>query len=91
MVVVESAGVETDVPVTVPMMGLIESDVAFVTFHERVLVPAEATMVGDAEKEEMVGGMLVEVKFAVSVILLFTCTVRGFVLVVMLPVHPEKT
>jgi hypothetical protein len=35
--------------------GVIATDDALVMFQERVLVPAEATTVGDAEKEEMVG------------------------------------
>ena len=36
--------------------GVMATLLAFVTFQERVLVPAEATTVGEAEKEEMVGG-----------------------------------
>ena len=35
--------------------GVMASEVAFVTFQLRVDVPAEATTVGLAEKEEMVG------------------------------------
>jgi hypothetical protein len=35
--------------------GVIATDEAFVIFHESVDVPAEATSVGDAEKEEMEG------------------------------------
>jgi len=35
--------------------GVIATEEAFVIFQERTLVPAEATTVGDAEKEEMEG------------------------------------
>jgi len=35
--------------------GVIATEEAFVIFQERALVPAEATTVGDAEKEEMEG------------------------------------
>ena len=42
-------------PVTVPIVGLIESEVAPVALQLRVEVPAEATTVGEALKEEMVG------------------------------------
>ena len=38
--------------------GVIATEEAFVIFQERALVPAEATTVGDAEKEEMVGRVL---------------------------------
>jgi hypothetical protein len=37
--------------------GVIATDEAFVMFQESVDVPAEATSVGDAEKEEMVGAL----------------------------------
>ena len=37
--------------------GVIARDVALVTFQDSVDVPAEATIVGDAVKEEMVGVM----------------------------------
>ena len=37
--------------------GVIATDDALLMFHERVEVPADATMVGDAENEEIVGGV----------------------------------
>jgi hypothetical protein len=54
--------------------GVMATDDAFVTLKERVLVPVEATMVPEAVKEEIEGGLLtvtvvdaVEVLFEVSV------------------------
>jgi hypothetical protein len=54
-VVVDRAGVEVELPVTVPIVGLMERDVALVTLQLRVEVPFNATTPGEAEKEEMVG------------------------------------
>jgi hypothetical protein len=55
MVEVVSAGVVVLVPVTVPIVGLMEVVLAFVTLQLRVEVPFVATVVGEAAKEEMVG------------------------------------
>ena len=54
-VVVESAGVVVDVPLTVPIPRLMDSVVAPETDHESVDVPLRATAVGEAEKEAMDG------------------------------------
>ena len=56
-VVVESAGVVVLVPVTVPIVGLMESEVAFAVVQLRVEVPFAATVEGEAEKDEMVGAV----------------------------------
>jgi hypothetical protein len=55
--------------------GVIATEEAFVIFQESALVPAEATTVGDAEKEEMEGRfptftvvLAVEVLFELSVL-----------------------
>ena len=56
MVEVESAGVVALVPVTVPIVGLMESEVAPVTLQLKVEVPAEATTFGEPEKAVMDGG-----------------------------------
>jgi hypothetical protein len=73
-VVVERAGVVVLVPVTVPIPGLMEVELALETLKLRVEVPFRATTLGEAEKEEMAGGLLavtvvdaVEVLFEVSV------------------------
>jgi hypothetical protein len=54
---VESAGVPVLVPVTVSMVGLIESDVAPETVQLKVEVPFRATGFGEAEKAVMEGVM----------------------------------
>lgn len=55
MVEVESAPVVVDVPVTVPIEGLIESEVALAVFQFNTDVPFNAMVAGDAENEEIVG------------------------------------
>jgi uncharacterized protein (UPF0212 family) len=45
----------------VPIVGLMERDVALVTLQLRVEVPFNATTPGEAEKEEMVGGRVLRV------------------------------
>jgi len=57
-VVVARAGVVVLVPVTVPIVGLMEREVALDAVQLRVLVPFNATSVGDAEKDEMEGRLL---------------------------------
>ena len=47
--------------------GLIATEEAFVTFQERVLVPAERTSVGEAEKELMVGVLVATLAWIVLV------------------------
>ena len=69
--------------------GVIATELAFVMFQERVEVPFRATTPGDAVKAVM-EGVAVPVKLAVRVILLFTVTVSGFVVVLILPDHEEK-
>jgi hypothetical protein len=58
IVVVARAGVVVLVPVTVPIVGLMEREVALDTVQLREEVPFNATSVGDAEKEEMEGRLL---------------------------------
>ena len=53
---VESAGVPVLVPMTVPIAGLIDSEVAPVSVQLKVEVPFGATVCGEAEKEAIVGG-----------------------------------
>jgi hypothetical protein len=55
----------TEVPVTVPM-PLIESDVAPVSDHESVALCPAVIDVGDAVKEEMVGGLMATVTVSVA-------------------------
>ena len=55
---VERAGVVVLVPVTVPIVGLIEMELAELTFQLKVEVPFGRTLAGDAEKEEMAGRAL---------------------------------
>ena len=54
-VVVDRAGVVVDVPVTVPMVGLIDKLVAPEAVQDRVDVLFKATTLGEARKEEMEG------------------------------------
>src|ERR1039457_1038033 len=54
-VVVDRAGVAVLLPVTVPIAGLMDREVALATVQLKVEVPFRATRVGDAVKEEMVG------------------------------------
>ena len=54
-VVVASAGVPVLVPVTAPIAGLIESEVAPETVQFKVEVPFKATNVGEALKAVMEG------------------------------------
>ena len=51
----DRAGVVVLLPVTVPIAGLMDKDVALATVQLKVEVPLRATMLGEAEKEEMVG------------------------------------
>ena len=53
--VVDRAGVVVELPVTVPIAGLMDREVALATVQLRVEVPFKATTEGEAEKEEMVG------------------------------------
>jgi hypothetical protein len=46
-------------------MGEIKTEEAFVMFQLRVLVPAGAKAEGEAEKEEMVGGEVFDLKVAI--------------------------
>jgi hypothetical protein len=59
-VVVDRAGVVVLVPVTVPILGLMDREVALATVQLSVDVPFKATTVGEAVNEEMVGGELEE-------------------------------
>jgi len=61
IVEVESVGVVVEVPVTVPIVGLIESDVAPLTLQESVEVPFKTTAGGDALNEEIEGTIPVSV------------------------------
>jgi hypothetical protein len=52
---VDRAGVVVLEPVTVPMVGLMDREVALATVQDRVEVPFKATTEGEAVKEEMTG------------------------------------
>jgi hypothetical protein len=54
-VAVEEGLTETEVPVTDPMPGAMESEVAPVAFQESVADWPVVMLEGDAEKDEMVG------------------------------------
>src|ERR1035441_344402 len=54
-VVVERAGVVVLLPVTVPILGLMDREVALATVQLSVEVPFRATTAGEAVNEEMVG------------------------------------
>jgi hypothetical protein len=54
-VVVDRAGVVVLVPVTVPILGLMDREVALATVQLSVDVPFKATTVGEAVNKEMVG------------------------------------
>ena len=54
-VVVDRVGVVVLLPVTVPIVGLMDREVALATVQVKVEVPFRATMPGEAVKEEMVG------------------------------------
>ena len=51
----DRAGVVVLLPVTVPIAGLMDREVALATVQLSVEVPFKATTVGEAVKEEMVG------------------------------------
>ena len=51
----DRAGVVVLLPVTVPIAGLMDSEVALATVQLKVEVPFRATRLGEAAKEEMVG------------------------------------
>ena len=51
----DRAGVVVLEPVTVPMVGLMDREVALLVTQLSVEVPFRATTEGEAEKEEMVG------------------------------------
>ena len=57
-VVVDRAGVVVLLPVTVPIVGLTDREVAPEVVQLKAEMPFKATTVGEAEKEEMVGGAL---------------------------------
>jgi hypothetical protein len=75
----ERAGVVVLVPVTVPIEGLIESEVAFATVQLKVEVPLRAAGLGDAEKTEIEGTPLWVVPEAMveegETLLLLSCAV----------------
>ena len=58
---VDRAGVVVLLPVTVPIVGLMDREVALATVQLKVEVPLRATMVGEAVNEEMVGGRALRV------------------------------
>ena len=85
MVEVASAGVPVLVPVTVPITGLIESEVAPETVQLKVEVPFGATTFGDALKAVMEGaGPITLLIFTVmkAVEVLFTASVESAQMVV---------
>ena len=51
----DRAGVVVLLPVTVPIAGLMDREVALATVQLKVEVPLRATRLGEAVKEEMVG------------------------------------